>query len=109
MGNKSEKSIEKVREIQQEFTACKKLVQMHHPHTTQLNESINMRIVEVAPKHTKILALEALATESPMSSVSTMVARTPSLIVSFASSELRQQVFSATGRNGKIAGVRLKN
>ena len=44
-------SIEKVREIQEEFTTRKKLVQMHHPHATQLNESINMRIAEVAPKH----------------------------------------------------------
>ena len=33
------------------FTSIQRLQQIHHPFTTQLNESVNMRIAEVAPKY----------------------------------------------------------
>ena len=45
------KAIEQIREVQRRFTTHEKLIQVHHPYSTQLNESLNMRIAEVAPKH----------------------------------------------------------
>ena len=48
---KDMQSVELIHEIQAEFTSPEKLIQMRHPYSTQLNESLNMQIAECAPKH----------------------------------------------------------
>ena len=43
-------TVEFIREIQEKFTTLERLMQINHPWSTQLNESLNMRIAESAPK-----------------------------------------------------------
>ena len=44
-------TVERIRKEQEEFTKVERLIQINHTFSTQLNESLNMRIAEVAPKH----------------------------------------------------------
>ena len=46
-----DREIEQIRKIHESYTTDEKLRQMHHPWNTQLNESLNMRLAEYAPKH----------------------------------------------------------
>ena len=44
-------TVERFQKEQDEFTKVEKLVQINHPFSTQLNESLNMRIGAGAPKY----------------------------------------------------------
>ena len=46
-----QKTFTAVMEVHEFFTTDEKLLEMLHWHNTQLNESLNMRLVELAPKH----------------------------------------------------------
>ena len=48
---KDHKTYEAVKEVHEHFTTDEKLMEMLHPHSTQPNESLNMRLCELAPKH----------------------------------------------------------
>ena len=43
-------SIEQVCKIQEKFTTLERIININHMYSTQLNESLNMQIFEVAPK-----------------------------------------------------------
>lgn len=45
------KTYEAVKEEHEHFTSDKKLMKMLHPHSLQCNESLNMRLCKLAPKH----------------------------------------------------------
>ena len=45
------KTYEAVKKEHEHFTTDEKLIEMLHPHSTQCNESLNMRLCELAPKH----------------------------------------------------------
>ena len=42
---------EQIKTIHESFTTGEKLHKMHHPWSTQVNKSLNMRLAELAPKH----------------------------------------------------------
>ena len=57
---KDKKTYEAVKKLHDHFTTDDKLVEILHPHTTQCNESLNMRLVELAPKHKNYSRTESL-------------------------------------------------
>ena len=46
--------------MHEQFVTDEKLRQMIHPYNTQCNESLNMRLVELAPKHKNFSRTKAL-------------------------------------------------
>ena len=54
------KSIERIFKIQVKFTTPKKLAQIHHWFSTQLNKSLSMRITKCAPKYEHFLFSQSI-------------------------------------------------
>ena len=46
-----QKTFEGIKKMHEQFVTDEKLREMMHPYNTQCNESLNMRLVELAPKH----------------------------------------------------------